>query len=308
MRSLLFPSIALTLTVLLKTSPVVQVREALSTIPIDNERRPTAETVAVLVVGSESREEVIVIAAKSLTEHVITPLKGKYTKVVTTYCLSELAPSTRAQLLIFGSADESDILSFEAMGQLERLEICFNKVSEKHGNFSYYVRTRPDSVWLEDMSLSFRHEAIMTRARRISQGRITMQHLSWPTGCGCEEPGCVMVDDMFAIIPFKWKQAYFVVDSALAIVDAESFTEMPEQIPSDENRLFYLTKDWQTKCPCATLWAEGRLTSRLAQHEATILVHAFNFVLAPPRKDGSEWRQRKWGVRVHVGDDWRDCG
>lgn len=308
MRSLFFASIALTLTVLLKTGPVVQVREALLPTPIDSER-PIAEAVAVLVVGSESREEVVVIAAKSLTEHVITPLKSKYTKVVTTYCLSELAPSTRPQLLIFGSTDESDILSFKALGQFERLEICFNKVSEKHGNFSYYVKTRPDLVWLEDMSLSFRREAIMTRARRISQGRITMQHLSWPVGCDCEEPGCVMVDDIFAIIPFKWKQAYFIVDSALAIAeDAENFTEMPEKIPSDENRLFYLTNDWQTKCPCATHWAEGQLTGRLAQHEATVLIHAFNVVLAPPTKDGKYWRQGKWGVRTHVGDDWLDCG
>ena len=260
--------------------------------------------VAVLVVGSESREEVLVSAAKSLTQHVMNPLTSKYNRVTAIYCLQSIAPNTMRHLCHFGSVLEKDVLIFDAKDQFERLDSCFSTLDKRYSNFTFYIKTRPDIIWLEDITLSFHAEAIMLRARRISQGRITMQHLSWPVGCDCEQSGCVMVDSMVAVVPHMWRRAYFSTSTEIESIVAKNLSGL--QVDRHEGRLFHLTKDWRTKCPCATLWAEGRLTLHLASLEVSVLVEAFNFVLAPPKRNGSHWRQGEWGTRVHESA-WFTC-
>ncbi|CAL58410.1 unnamed product [Ostreococcus tauri] len=310
-KSFVFASLSLAITLPLLIGPYAFVNREILHWTERGEQSDVA-SIAVLVVGRESREEVLITSAKSLTQHVTNPLKNKYKRVVTMYCLQSIAPSTIPHLLNFGpgitsttGSSENNILTFNATGQFERLELCFNMLDERHGNFTFYFKTRPDIIWLEDLKLSFRAEAIMLRARRISQGRITMQHRSWPGGCDCEQSGCVMVDSMVAIVPYIWRWAYFSTSTEIESVMAKNSSE--SKVDEDEGRLFHLTKDWETKCPCAKFWAEGRLTLRLASHEVTVLVEAFNFVLAPPTKDGSPWRQGAWGTRVHDGNNWFTC-
>jgi len=264
-------------------------------------------SIAVIVSGLEERENVLFPALKSLSEHVVSPLRKLSQHVYVAFC-SSVSDSTRRELGTYAKID--DFFELDAKNQFDRLEKCFQSVLEKKGDvFSYFIKTRPDIIWLGNIRFPFDGDAIMLRSRRIGRARITSQHVSWPKdACSCST-GCVMVDDQVAVVPRCWQNAYFRLRDGDGTMNKSSGSESNHANNKQEGRKVRLEKRTvMSSCPCVTekgFWPEGKLTLRLATHSAMVAVSPFDFVLAPPLPGKSKWREI--GTPFQKGDDWRWC-
>ena len=273
--------------------------------------RENRDEVFVLVVGREHRENVLVPSMKSLHQHVVVPLEMHDFSTFTYICVEALPVRTRKQIEKFIHLNGS--FEYDSPDQFSRAHECFERViqnSSEMAHVKYFFKTRPDIMWLGDIALPFHEHAIMLRARRISRGSVTSQHLSWQVGprgeCKCADAGCVMVDSMVGVVPSPAADAYFNLHLNTTPVSSLRRQERRDENEKEEDaKLFRLTPDWRQRCPCATDWDEGALTLRLASHEVSVLVSPFNFVLAPPIPGSANWRAG--GTNVREEDDWLAC-
>lgn len=273
--------------------------------------RGNRDQVFVLVVGREHRENVLVPSMKTLHQHVVVPLEMHDFSVSTYVCVEAVPARTRTQIEKFIRLN--GLFEYASPDQFSRAHECFERVvqnSSETSRVKYFFKTRPDITWLGDIALPFHEHAIMLRARRISRGSVTSQHLSWQVGpreeCKCADAGCVMVDSMVGVVPSPAADGYFKLHSNATPVSSSRRRERRDENEKEEDeKLFRLTPDWRQRCPCATEWDEGALTLRLASHEASVLVSPFNFVLAPPIPGFANWRAG--GTNVRDDDDWAAC-
>jgi len=260
--------------------------------------------VAILVSGLEHRENVLVPALKSLTEHVTNPLLAVSEGVFVAVC-SSLKKTSREVIAEFAHVDV--FFDFQSKDQFERLQICFEKTVELKGdNFSFFVKARPDMVWLDHINTVFLPDAIMVRSRRIGRARVSSLHVSWPKdACGCSS-GCVMIDDQVAVVPKTWSSAYF----RTAGFSKPSFQHQEDKILGSSNtvaheyegRRIRLHDKLISSCPCVMekakiKWPEAKLTVRLASHSVVVLVSPFSFTLAPPLPNKSKWRENGTAIQ-----------
>ena len=264
--------------------------------------------VAILVSGLEHRENVLVPALKSLNEHVTIPLLAVSELVYVAVC-STLSQASRNAIVEYAQVD--DLFDFDSKDQFERLQTCFEKTVElKRDIFSFFVRARPDMIWLDNIQTPFAPDAVMARSRRIGGARITMQHVSWPKdACGCSA-GCVMIDDQVAVVPKLWSSAYFrttmlskpssrqlLKGKVLGLKHTEALID-GRRIELDDQRI--------SSCSCVMekakiKWPEAGLTVRLASHSVVVLVSPFSFTLAPPLPGKSIWRENGTAIQ-HLSD------
>jgi len=269
------------------------------------------DEVSVLVIGREHRENVLVPCMKTLRQHVVAPLETREFRVSTYICVEKMTETTRKHIEQY--INVSDVFEYNSPDQFSRAHECFERVTQSSpemlSRVKYFFKARPDMMWLNDITLPFHQDAIMLRARRISRGKVTSQHLSWQVGpreeCKCADAGCVMVDSMVAVVPKPWADAYFKLDLNTTSKIFPRGRERLDDIDKDDDKLFRLTSDWGNRCPCATEWDEGTLTLRLASHEAFVFISPFNFVLAPPMPGSAAWRAG--GTYVRDDDDWETC-
>jgi hypothetical protein len=267
---------------------------------------PLFEVAHNLLIGEDKREEVVIPALATLNNHVATPVQLYGGKVSIALCIGKLPKHTLKEIARYVPALDA-VFQFDSSSQYHRADKCFREfILSGDVEYEFVIRARPDMFWLQDISLPFDKQAILTRARRISRGNVTMQHLSTHIyRCDCSDPDCVMVDDMFAVVPVPWQRAYFLLAESPSwngtkILQYDGAAHVREH----GGRLFQLSMDEPVRCPCAMEFNEGELTRRLSMHGAIVLISAFNFVLAPPQT-GSSWRRN--GVQIHLPDDWHDC-
>lgn len=269
---------------------------------------PLIQPVAVLVTGIENRENVLVPSLKSIQTHVVQPVSRAGFHVHVTFCFAP-SDASRRRLAQFVKVEE--YFDIQCDNMFQRADECFQRLMLSYRTpFSFIIKTRPDSIWLQNVCLPFKSDAIMVRARRVSGAFVNSLHLSSPFSCGCDDDkDCLMVDDQVAVVPLKWQRAYFQLDSLNLTDKVSSSTvraaEKDRALHWADGREIQLTPNWLDKCPCSSYWNEGLLTMRLAAHSVLTSISPFNFVLAPPTQNGSYWRQA--GEAVHDGQDWRWC-
>ena len=273
-------------------------------------------SVAVLIIGKESRANVLATSLKSIKDHLLAPIQRSGVSLYVAACVDFLSQVVKVELRKY--LDVDDFFEFTSEDQFIRAHNCYSIAILKRGqHYSHVIKTRPDTVWLEDIGTPFTHDTIMLRARRISGAYITSRHLSFPTiasdefasGCECGDGTegadprrrCVMVDDQFAVVPLVWQLAYFTLELQQTIGRNLSDTDTCFSRGDSLDMKYELSPEMISMCPCVdTDFPEANLTRRLAAKYVNVTVSPFNFIL-------THWGSVNWPLELHRDDDGQWC-
>ena len=249
----------------------------------------------------------------TLRDHVILPLDERGS-VVSVVCADKSDKADKAELerRVWPELKTRRATFTDQISQTARRAHCAREALALEASgarpFSHFVHCRPDVVFARPLAVVSR-AAITTRARSVSGvGAVDGDALT-SGGCGpCDgffgstasandgHP-CLLLTDQFAVVPRTFVRAYFgatppplpprpglggLVDALAGGGPRSGGDDCPLELALDASTL--------ERCPCATMYAEGALTRRVAAAAPRIC-------LAPLRYDLDDRRSRDMSLR-----------
>ena len=158
--------------------------------------------------------------APSLRRHVVEPL-SRLSKVSVFVCVDRHNTSFASQALSWAETRAVHV-DRHAPNQLERLRGCFERTVPE--NFALYVRTRPDAFWYGPLAVTT-VDAISIRSRILfvphGQHTVPEQALSWRCSVYRGPLRCSLLDDQFALVPARFREAFFLGKCANPLLSGE---------------------------------------------------------------------------------------